>query len=416
MLISLPNTGSTDRNRSIYCMRRIAFVAVWIFLMLKLRSFFFEPIYSVNAMRSVALHNAPTISQQITKYNAAKLVLNEDLFGPLKNDSVVIVVQVHTRVTYLSYLIGSLAQAYGISTVLLIFSHDYHDKDIKKLVETIDFCLVMQIFYPYPIHKHPKCLQNTLKSPAMRDKCNKTEFPYHNNQRSRAQMKHHWWWKANFIFDQSEITRYHSGLVLFLEEDYYVTKDFLYILKMMYKRTIDLCPQCNIYTLGRHGQRTPSPKRYAQVNVMPWTTANNMAFAFNRATWNNIRTCAEHFCSFGDYNYDQSLEHMSRECPEGELINFSVKQTRVFHTGACSTHMTPCKQEELMSQVQNALYTANKSSGMFPRNLKLTGTTLKYRKTFYKPLRGWDTNSDKKLCMSMISSTRIISAKRAKVK
>lgn len=55
-------------------------------------------------MRAVALserdlltpkfRNDPRINHQIAKYNHLELVLNEDLFGPLDNDSVVIVVQV----------------------------------------------------------------------------------------------------------------------------------------------------------------------------------------------------------------------------------------------------------------------------------------------------------------------------------
>lgn len=54
-------------------------------------------------------------------------------------------VQVHTRITYLRHLIVSLAQAKDISKTLLIFSHDYYDEDINDLVQTIDFCKVLQV-------------------------------------------------------------------------------------------------------------------------------------------------------------------------------------------------------------------------------------------------------------------------------
>lgn len=53
--------------------------------------------------------------------------------------------QVHTRITYLRHLIVSLAQAKDISKILLIFSHDYYDEDINDLVQTIDFCKVLQV-------------------------------------------------------------------------------------------------------------------------------------------------------------------------------------------------------------------------------------------------------------------------------
>lgn len=43
-----------------------------------------------------------------------------------------------------------------------------------------------------------------------------------------------------------------SGLVLFLEEDHYVAEDFLYLLELMQKRSLELCPKCNILSLGTY--------------------------------------------------------------------------------------------------------------------------------------------------------------------
>jgi alpha-1,6-mannosyl-glycoprotein beta-1,2-N-acetylglucosaminyltransferase len=50
----------------------------------------------------------------------------------------------------------SLAEARDIDTVLLVFSHDHYDEEINELVQSVDFCKVMQIFYPYSIQTHPK--------------------------------------------------------------------------------------------------------------------------------------------------------------------------------------------------------------------------------------------------------------------
>lgn len=44
----------------------------------------------------------------------------------------------------------------------------------------------------------------------------------------------------------------HSGLVLFLEEDHYVSQDFLYVLKLMQSQAVKLCPACKIFTVGNH--------------------------------------------------------------------------------------------------------------------------------------------------------------------
>lgn len=40
--------------------------------------------------------------------------------------------------------------------------------------------------------------------------------------------------------------------MLFLEEDHYVSEDFLHVLKLMEKQTTQCCTQCNILTLGVH--------------------------------------------------------------------------------------------------------------------------------------------------------------------
>lgn len=83
----------------------------------------------------------------IQRYNQLQSILNEDIFGPLENDSVLIVVQVHTRINYLRHLIVSLAQARDISRSLVIFSHDFYDEDINDLIQSIDFCKVMQVSF-----------------------------------------------------------------------------------------------------------------------------------------------------------------------------------------------------------------------------------------------------------------------------
>lgn len=86
-----------------------------------------------------------SILENVKYYNELQMIRNEEKFGPLQNDSVIIIVQVHKRINYLKYSIESLAQAKHISETLLIFSHDYYDEDINTLVQSIDFCKVLQV-------------------------------------------------------------------------------------------------------------------------------------------------------------------------------------------------------------------------------------------------------------------------------
>lgn len=196
--------------------------------------------------------------------SSEETILNEEKFDKLQNDSVIIVVQVHKRITYLRHLIKSFSKSPNISKTLLIFSHDFYDEEINELVQSIDFCKVMQIFYPFSIQNHsevfpgtdPKdCERDLKKDQAVAAKCQNANFPDlygHYREAAYTQTKHHWWWKANRVFDQLEVMRFHTGLVLFLEEDHYVAEDFLHILQLMEKSSPSLCQRCNVVSLGTY--------------------------------------------------------------------------------------------------------------------------------------------------------------------
>lgn len=71
-----------------------------------------------------------------------------------------------------------------------------------------------------------------------------------------------------------------------------------------------------------------------QVEVIPWISSkHNMGFAFNRSTWRDVVRCANHFCTYDDYNWDWSLQHVSQQCLQKKLHAMVVKGPRVFHIG-----------------------------------------------------------------------------------
>lgn len=85
----------------------------------------------------------------------------------------VLLVQVHSRLNYLNELILSLNETKHIEQTLVIFSHDVYDAQMNKLIESIDFCATLQIFYPYSLQifrnefpgAHPNdCPKNLKKS------------------------------------------------------------------------------------------------------------------------------------------------------------------------------------------------------------------------------------------------------------
>ncbi|XP_075221975.1 alpha-1,6-mannosyl-glycoprotein 2-beta-N-acetylglucosaminyltransferase isoform X2 [Lycorma delicatula] len=395
------------------------------------------------------------IRQNIERYNLAQIIHNEDLFGPLQNDSLIIVVQVHTRLVYLRHLIVSLAQAQDIDSTLLVFSHDYYDEDINELVQSIDFAKVMQIFYPYSIQTHKNqfpgespgdCPRDINYEQAVQRKCNNALHPDlygHYREAKFTQTKHHWWWKANRVFNQLEVTRNHSGMVLFLEEDHYVAEDFIHILRLMEKTGKASCPACNILSLGtylktynyygdskkkealramkRHQalsaaaippswgfQILPSLyQHYQKAEVTPWISSkHNMGMAFNRSVWAELRGCGRYFCTYDDYNWDWSLQHVSQGCLPHKLMAIVMRGPRVFHIGECGVHhkKTNCQSTAAISKVQKVL--ANAAHHLYPSHLTLTFTSGAKKHKLRKGNGGWGDIRDHELCMNMTQQER----------
>ncbi|XP_063242618.1 alpha-1,6-mannosyl-glycoprotein 2-beta-N-acetylglucosaminyltransferase-like isoform X1 [Bacillus rossius redtenbacheri] len=399
--------------------------------------------------------NISDIRRSIECYNEAQAVLNEDVFGPIQNDTLVIVVQVHTRVIYLRHLIVSLAQARDIDQVLLVFSHDFYDEEINELVQSVDFCKVMQIFYPHSIQTHPHdfpgespddCPRNIKKEQAQEMRCINALHPDlygHYREAKFTQTKHHWWWKANRVFNQLEVTRNHSGLVLFLEEDHYVAEDFIHILRLMQLTCRTSCPRCNILSLGtylktynyygdakkkealkalkRHQTFSPGSlapswgfqilpalyQHYQKAEVTPWISSkHNMGMAFNRSTWQEMWRCAELFCAYDDYNWDWSLQHISQNCLPHKLHAMVMKGPRVFHIGECGVHhkKANCESTAVISKVQQVLKHAAKH--LFPSYLTVTVTNTSKKQKLRKGNGGWGDLRDHQLCVNMTRAGR----------
>uniref|UniRef100_A0A1B6CUN7 Alpha-1,6-mannosyl-glycoprotein 2-beta-N-acetylglucosaminyltransferase n=1 Tax=Clastoptera arizonana TaxID=38151 RepID=A0A1B6CUN7_9HEMI len=354
------------------------------------------------------------IKYNINKYNLAQTIYNEDLFGPVLNNTIVIVVQIHTRLVYLRHLIVSLAQARFIESTLLIFSHDYYDEEINELVQSVDFAKVMQIFYPFSIQTHPHefpgespgdCPRDiTIEQAALR-KCINALTPDlygHYREAKFTQTKHHWWWKANRLFNQLDVLKHHTGLVLFLEEDHFVAQDFLHILHLMQQTAYASCPTCNILSLGTYLKTYNYFGDTKKAEVTPWISSkHNMGFALNRSVWQELWGCARYFCSYDDYNWDWSLQHVSQSCLTHKLVAMVMRGPRVFHIGECGVHhkKTNCESTSVISKVQRVL--ANTVRHLYPSHLTLTFTSGTKKHKLRKGNGGWGDLRDHQLCLNM---------------
>ncbi|KAK4321555.1 hypothetical protein Pmani_007672 [Petrolisthes manimaculis] len=355
------------------------------------------------------------IKEQIQLRTGNETVLNEELFGPVQPDTIVIAVQVHNRLEYLRHLIVSLAQARDIDSVLLIFSHDYYDEDINQLITTIDFCKVMQIFYPHSLQTHPHtfpgespgdCPRDTKPEEAAKVKCVGTPDLYKHYREARfTQTKHHWWWKANKIFDEVWILRNHTGQVLFLEEDHYVAEDFLHTLRLLTAAIPRACPKCSLITLGNYLKNYNFYTDARKVEVTQWVSSkHNMGFAFNHSVWGLIKACSGQFCDHDDYNWDWSLLHVSNTCLTHKLHTLVLRAPRVFHIGECGVHhkKKDCSSRSVLNKVHRALQAGQRT--LFPRQLIVVHTPPKKVKK-HKGNGGWGDLRDHALCRSFYVPT-----------
>ncbi|XP_063545184.1 alpha-1,6-mannosyl-glycoprotein 2-beta-N-acetylglucosaminyltransferase isoform X3 [Cydia strobilella] len=366
--------------------------------------------------------NITEIRRAIKRYNDAQTIYNEDIYGPVLNDTVIIAIQVHTRLTYLRHLIVSLAQARDIERTLLVFSHDYYDEEINSLVRTIDFTKVMQIFYPFSIQTHPNefpgvhpndCPRDAKFEQAIKLKCNNALHPDlhgHYREAKYTQTKHHWWWKANRIFNQLQCTASHTGMVVFLEEDHYVAEDFLHVLNLMRTTADKTCPQCELLSLGTYLKTYQYHATADKVEITPWhSSIHNMGMVFNRTVWNSIMSLQDQFCEYDDYNWDYSLLHLSQNRKGREKFKVMMsKGPRVFHIGECGLHhkKSNCNANLVISKVQKLLQTTKHL--LYPKRLtaSINPGGAKHNKKLVKGNGGWGDRRDQEMCTNMTKADR----------
>uniref|UniRef100_A0A7E4V047 Alpha-1,6-mannosyl-glycoprotein 2-beta-N-acetylglucosaminyltransferase n=1 Tax=Panagrellus redivivus TaxID=6233 RepID=A0A7E4V047_PANRE len=352
------------------------------------------------------------VLNSIDYLNTHHEVRNEAKFGNPSNASFVIVVQVHQRIEYLKLLIDTLRHAVGIEEALLVFSHDLYDEAINDVVREIDFCRVIQIFYPtniqifanvFPGTDPDDCVPRETVAKANETKCGGYDHPDtygHYRLGSLSQIKHHWWWKMNYVYDgimkRYGLTKHY---VVLLEEDHYVSPDFVHVMKQMVKDKDTFCPTCQVLCLGFYLKNYNS---YAtntnKLAIHPWfSSKHNMAMAINGDTWEKIRNCAKFFCTYDDYNWDWSLLQLSVKCLPTRLKVVVAKSPRVIHVGDCGVHTHRCNKNSAANNAK-ALF-AHVASSLFPTQLKVSEISSRTLKPS-KPNGGWGDIRDQGLCLA----------------
>ncbi|XP_064847214.1 alpha-1,6-mannosyl-glycoprotein 2-beta-N-acetylglucosaminyltransferase-like [Oncorhynchus masou masou] len=352
--------------------------------------------------------SVPELIKSIYNANYKQYVQNANKYpGETK---LVLVIQVHNRPDYLKILIKSLENTAEVHNLLLIFSHDYFSEEINYIVQGITFCKVLQIYFPYSTQLYPSefpgqdsrdCPRDISKDDALKTGCLNAEHPDsygHYRDASITQTKHHWWWKLHFVWERVQALQGYSGFVVFLEEDNFILPDLYHLFKEMVKYRKSSCPDCDMLALGNHNGLAGFDKLSNKVQTAGWmSTKHNIGMGISREVYYKLMGCNNDFCSYDDYNWDWTLQHLSGTCISKPLKVLVAQGSRVLHTGNCGLHQNKeaCRPELALKKAQVSLKLAK--AYLFPQSLALTNADSVEHKAHMKN-GGWGDIRDHVLC------------------
>ncbi|KAF1465566.1 Alpha-1,6-mannosyl-glycoprotein 2-beta-N-acetylglucosaminyltransferase, partial [Pygoscelis antarcticus] len=326
---------------------------------------------------------------------------------------VVLVVQVHDRAEHLRLLLESLRRAAGVENVLLVLSHDLWAEELNRLAARVDFCPVLQVFFPFSIQLYPHefpghdprdCPRDVGKAAALRLGCINAEYPDsfgHYREARFSQTKHHWWWKLHFVWERVRALREHAGPVLFLEEDHYLAPDFYHVLKKLWALRERECPECQIVSLGTYSPvRGGFAGRADKVEMKTWkSTEHNMGMAFGRDTYQKLIECTDAFCTYDDYNWDWTLQHLTVSCLPKFWKVLVPEIPRIFHTGDCGMHHKKSCRPSTQSAKIDSLLNSNQQY-LFPETMSVSKRYSMAPLSPHVKNGGWGDIRDHELCKS----------------
>ncbi|RWS21501.1 alpha-1:6-mannosyl-glycoprotein 2-beta-N-acetylglucosaminyltransferase-like isoform X2 [Leptotrombidium deliense] len=353
----------------------------------------------------IELSKTSDLQSLVNELNQKQEILNENLFGPFEADDTIIAIQVHNKIDFLKLTIESLEKVKGIEKTLIIFSHSLFDVNINKIVRSIKFAKVMQIFYPYSTQIFPNsfpgndpndCPRDVTKEEAMRMKCNNAEFPDkfgHYRESRFVQIRHHWFWKINFIFENLHVTRSFNGHVVFIDENYYLLPDSLYFLNEMKKLTHN-DPNC-VYSLGTWKSEINPLKSH--IAVVYGGIPHN-SYIITKHFWLTFKIHSETFCNTDDFNFDAAFVGICQRHLKPRPHSMYPLVPRVYYIGDNATHVDG-SHEKFYVYEKTVELAASLEPFLFPKRLEKKYNIINVRS--YMELGGFNDPRDKSLCMTM---------------
>ncbi|KAE8600212.1 hypothetical protein XENTR_v10013133 [Xenopus tropicalis] len=372
-----------------------------------------------NNPRGFRLPAGPPLQMRLGAYrnNLRQPVLNADRFP--SRPELVVVVQFRGGPgsgARLRLLAESLRAAgpRANGRLLLVLSMEKPCREVADAMLSIDFCRVLPLYFPYSLSFYPEefpgadpndCPRDLSKESALQRRCNNAEFPDshgHYREAPFALDKHHWWWKLHFTWERVREVSGYGGYVVFLEEGSYLLPDWQHMLRLMQKQ----CQEegCQLLSLGGTASPDPSPDpQHTEVSgfVAP---KHRSAVGMPRPLYYQLMGCLTEFCTYDDYNWDWSLQHLSASCLSHPLKVLSARLPRVLNlpsvpkegecgrSGACPS--TDAASQNLREQVRQL------SGRLFPKTITVASRQQEVRNPPQTKNGGWGDIRDHALCQS----------------
>ncbi|CAF1362540.1 unnamed protein product [Rotaria sordida] len=377
-------------------------------------------IQSINTTLTINRTAIEYYRQYVQRKNHEQFMYNNYLFSS-KTTRYILLVQVHKRIVYLKKFIEMLQAVQTINQTLIIFSHDFIDPELNILVTNIKFVPVIQIFYPFSQQLYPDefpgpdpndCPRDIGKDRALAIRCKNALYPDqygHYREASITQIKHHWWWKLNFVFKSIKILQSRSDLlVLLLEEDFYLSPDALFFLKKMEDEKERLCPECVSYTLGHQENAGREFNNVgSKVSIAYWPARHSLSMTISYSLWLSILQYAEEFCNVDEYNWDWSLIYLAQKRFNYSRVMWS-SAARVIHLGSCGTHHKKgCSNQLDIAQWKETdkFYQLNHKY-LFPTTSLTVHAKYEARHPFEQTYGGWSDVRDRQLLPTLAKTAR----------
>lgn len=330
---------------------------------------------------------------------------NTDLFPNLAKDHIKIVLYVHNRPQYLQVVVESLSHVEGIGETLLIVSHDGFFAEMDKIVQSIKFCQVKQIFASYSPHLFNDSFPGDSpgdchdKDDPREKKCKGNADQYRNHRSPKiVSLKHHWWWMMNTVWDGLEETKGFSGHILFIEEDHFIYPNAYRNIQLLTALKPRKCVECYAANLAPSDVNS---KGEGWPNLIA-EKMGNVGYTFNRTVWRKIHAKAKEFCSFDDYNWDITM--WATVYPSFGTPVYTLRGPRrsAAHFGKCGLHQgqgnsNPCVDNGYATfDIEEIDRIPNIEPGWAVHVFKKQGG---YQAGF-KGWGGWGDERDRELCLS----------------